>query len=271
MKTQEFEVPGEVKQQSNIHTLTVTNGIRAREWLVNTYPFAKKMNFFAYFKKVIAPLVITSTLLGACSNPTAYQVNPKPDQTEENQEVPESQQEGYMRIIGDLRWDNISSPKDLEKAFPGCLRESLYSDTSDIFVKTNYIYRAYNTNTRQGDSSHLSNISECRKEVGGITFSLYGADFEPDASSGRKQRLSKIVLYISREDHSRALDAILKSRFNDQADYKDGRRSERYCSPYTCWSRPFKWYYDSSKTFELTPTSKTTSILDNVSVNPNAF
>jgi len=210
-------------------------------------------------------LVFTLVLLGACSNPTAYQVNPKPDEPTKQQEVPESQQEDYMRILGDLRWDNISSPKDLEKAFPGCLRASDERPGSIMTLEQDlqYIYRAHSR-----EKHVVNNMPDCRKAVGGITFTLQGANFEPDSSGRLKQRLSKIVFYVFKEDQYRAFKEVLKSKMTDETYETVMGTREKYCSPYTCWG---EWFFASSEAFQLTPTPKTTSILDNVSVNPNAF
>ena len=82
-------------------------------------------------KTITLPLVIACTLLGACSNPTAYQVNPKPDQHAENQEGPASQQEGYMRIIGDLRWDHLKTIKGVVASFPKCPTIKIFDQPGD--------------------------------------------------------------------------------------------------------------------------------------------
>ncbi len=93
------------------------------------------------------PVVITSILLASCS-PSQYKVNPSQDlegeteivkeipqrgrteivkeipqrgRTEIVKEIPESQKDGYMRIVGDLRWDQLTSKEEWMTKFPDCL------------------------------------------------------------------------------------------------------------------------------------------------------
>jgi len=222
----------------------VINDIKARERLVNTYPFAKRINFFSYFKKVIAPLVITSTLVGACSNPTAYQVNPKPDQTEENQEVPESQQEGYMRIIDDLRWDNMRTPKDWESRFPGCM---------DMKPRNNYANYTYIYGRERSD--------KCRMDVGGVSFYFTFAEM---IYEGNQWRTSRVNFEIPREDQRRAFNASISKKY--------APAGNNFCSKYTCFLNIL--HNESGYACcegEIRPTARTTSILDNLQIDSAKF
>ena len=181
--------------------------------------------------------MITCTLLGACSNPTAYQVNPKPDQTEENQEVPESQQEGYMRIIGDLRWDKFVSQSDWVREFPNCLQSEF---TYVVSIK---------------DNKNCTPFT-----VGGINLYVNFVDLEKNSGTKSGWMTSDVIFRIDDVSQSRAFEAAIKEKYEINVDESEKTNVPVYCSKYTCWN--------GSK---ATPTAYTISLLDKVAVNSSEF
>ncbi len=107
------------------------------------------------------PVVITSILLASCS-PSQYKVNPSQDlegeteivkeipqrgRTEIVKEIPESQKDGYMRIVGDLRWDQLTSKEEWMTKFPDCL----YQISNEFLV--------YNVHLPNGRVKKCNNFS----------------------------------------------------------------------------------------------------------------
>ena len=109
----------------------------------------------------VVAMALLAYALAACS-PQAYQVNPNPDVAKKGEQVPESQQEGYMRIIGDLRWDELPNKEAWQKRFPGCFNDGgkgqgLYSKFTD------------------GNYRPTGNMpSACQIEVGGFRLAPLG-------------------------------------------------------------------------------------------------
>jgi hypothetical protein len=185
---------------------------------------------------LLAPLMLAS--LSACT-PQSYQVNPQPDASSESKQVPESQSKDYMRIIGDLRWDKLTSPKDWESQFPGCL-ESKQGYSSSLFANGS------------GSTGTDPYNPKCGFLVGGLQFSLVQVNTEKDPTGKRPFRTEVVALEMPREDQRRAFQAVFAEKYS--------ATDQGTCSKYTCL-RGLNFY----------PTPYTTSILDSVKVDPSAF
>jgi len=188
-------------------------------------------------------LVFTLVLLGACSNPTAYQVNPKPDQTEENQEVPESEQEGYMRILGDLRWDKYISAADWVRDFPKCVE------------------RRYKPENSRDWLSALEGTTNCAPiQIGGVNLYVDGVGLGRNSGTKSGWMTSMVVFRIDDISQSRAFVAAIKQKYELNRWESGGVVELVYCSKYTCW--------DLGPTEQRAkPTLYTISLLDKVKVN----
>ena len=91
-------------------------------------------------KRISLPVLITSMLLASCS-PSEYQVN-SPSLQEEAQSIPESEQAGYMRILGDLRWDKLTSKEEWMAIFPECLTDEFLRRRIVNKTKTFYVQKS---------------------------------------------------------------------------------------------------------------------------------
>ena len=69
-------------------------------------------------RKYLLTLIALLGVVGCTPKP--YAVNPEPDERGALETVPESEREGYMRIIGDWRWDQLQEAKDWAEIFPSC-------------------------------------------------------------------------------------------------------------------------------------------------------
>jgi len=210
--------------------------------------------------------------LAACS-PQSYQVNPQPDVSTKPNEIPESQQEDYMRIIGDLRWDKLTSQKDWETRFPGCLTQQYYDGNNEEtkrFVSLNL----YPIGTRSANEKNYredyyeSPNPKCAFIVGGIQFYLNEVRLHEDSTGKRPARIEYILYLIPRPDQNRAFEAAMKEKYTETIERKSYSVGSNYgeyddftvCSKYSCFHN-----------YQIKPTDYTTSILDSVKVDPSAF
>ena len=197
-----------------------------------------------FFLATSLPLAV---FLSACS-PQAYQVNPNPNAVSESGGVPESQQEGYMRIIGDLRWDKLTSPKDWQVRFPGCFN-------NDLDRKYNALY-PIGLGSSVGPIDYFKSPNpKCEFVVGGLRFLIIRVVFEKDPSGSRPLRLQFLGLYMPRDDQERAFSAAIKQKYS--------QTDSGICSKYTCISGGPRVYFN--------PTPYVTSVLDAVKVDPSKF
>ena len=201
---------------------------------------------------LLAPLMMAS--LAACT-PQSYQVNPQPDASSDSNQVPESQSKDYMRIIGDLRWDKLTSPEDWKTRFPGCLVQKTGSYTSSdhpILYPNDYDH-IKNAN-EMNDYDQYPN-PKCGLSIGGLSFYVRRVDLEKDPTGQRPFRTSYINLQMPREDQYRAFKSVMAGKYSST---DSGR-----CSKYTC--------FVFNLGVAIGPTPYTTSILDSVKVDPSAF
>jgi len=188
-------------------------------------------------------LVFTLVLLGACSNPTAYQVNPKPDEPTEQQEVPESQQEGYMRILGDLRWDKYISAADWVRDFPKCVEIRYKPENSMHWIPA------------------LDDTTNCAPiQIGGINLYVDGVGLRHNSGTKSGWMTSTVVFRIDDISQSRAFVAAIKQKYELNRWKSGGVVELVYCSKYTCW-------YLGTTEQRAKPTLYTISLLDKVKVD----
>ena len=208
------------------------------------------------FKVKNTLLLLVVFLLSACS-PEAYQVNPTPNVAEKPNEVPESQQDGYMRIIADLRWDKMTSQKDWETRFPGCLVQKSYGEglriPQGIWV-ANDVELNFFASEEDLDIMRFTSNRKCGFSVGGLQFYLQGVSLQKDPTGRRQYRTEAVLVYLPREDQRRAFDALIREKYSDTL----GRS---VCSKYSC----------IFPNHRIVPTPYSTSILDGVKVDHSAF
>jgi len=198
-------------------------------------------------------LVFSLVLLGACSNPTAYQVNPKPDEPTEQQEVPESQQEDYMRILGDLRWDKYISASDWVRDFPKCLKR-----------ERNPVHQDFGENSgkiREDVVRPIDDDKNCTPfTVGGINFYVVYVGLDKNSGTKTGFMTTNIDFRIPDNSQYRAFEAAIKKKYELNVDESEKTNVPLYCSKYTCWNGS-----------TATPTAYTISLLDKVAVNSSEF
>ena len=187
-------------------------------------------------------------LAGACSTESDYQVNPSPNIADEGSVVPEVQQNGYMRIIGNLRWDRLRTPDDWKRRFPGCFEVKPLSMDTFLVDKADWEF------TRKVNLR----INECRFDAGGIQFYMKGLQLSDDVYPGIS-RIAKVRMVIDRGDQKRAFIALIKSKYQPMAI----DNATRYCSRWTCFSL--------EGDPEMLPSEYALSILDRVNVDSSQF
>jgi len=204
--------------------------------------------------KSFLPCVITAVLLAACS-PTQYKVNPPA-----REEVSESQEQGYMRILGDLRWDQLTSTEEWKKRFPECLNNSWYSESDKRIIIEPYLDNNF-VNMRNKDTS-FDKYVEVRKcsnfAPGGIPVNISRVEFAPNSGVKSKSMTRRIRFDFFDDSQSRGLKSALAKK------YKYNARHDAFCSKYTCWSLTG---IDKPGSINARPTPYTISILDQVRIN----
>lgn len=167
------------------------------------------------------PVAVSALLLGACSPSVP--------------EVPESQQAGYMRILGDLRWDQLTSKKEWKNRFPGCLREvSLW-----YFLRSN------------GNAAN-----NCSLSVGGIRLKPHIIEFGRNTGTESKTMTTEVHFNFFEDSQSRALKSTIAQKY--------ASTTSGYCSKFTCWDLDG---VNRAGRIIARPTPYTVSILDNVKVD----
>lgn len=225
--------------------------------------------------RTLFPVSIAAILFAACS-PAAYKVNPPPvaipegtpsttwrdelDETvvEENPEIvteiPESQKDGYMRIVGDLRWDQLTSMKEWMNRFPECLSDQGVSWNNELYKTsslTNSFPKPQRTPRYESEDRKCKNFSPAS-----IPINIQQVSFS-DNSGTDSGTMTKIISFSFFDDsQSRAFKAALAQKYKYTTD--------GYCSKYTCWNLHD---VDESGPISASPTPYTVSLLDQVRVN----
>lgn len=207
-------------------------------------------------RKSIVPIAVSALLLGACS-PAQYKVNPpSPEKVEES--VPESQQAGYMRILGDLRWDQLTSKQEWIKRFPECLTDKSWGYR--IYQKDKYkTYESFLTNdfpTNYG-KTNASERMYCKDfVVGGIPLSPGEVYFGENTGTESKTMATKVRFVFFEDSKSRAFKSAIAQKY--------AFTTSGYCSKFTCWDLGD---VDEAGIITAKPTPYAVSILDNVKVD----
>jgi len=224
-----------------------------------------------------SPLIfaLTAVLLGACS-PAAYHVNSPASP----QNLPESEREGYMRILGDLRWDQLTSKEEWVKRFPDCLTDlqndfefntdvgNAYTVVKGRRVTSNFpaiISRkthrsvAYSLGVNYATSSHESKVDyKDRKDfsVGGVSLSPTGADFAENTGTRSGTMTSDVTFVFFDDSRSRAFKSAIAQKYT--------LTTSGYCSKFTCW---YLGNVNEAGGITAKPTPYTVSLLDSVKVD----
>jgi len=196
------------------------------------------------FHKSLLPISIAALLVGACS-PAEYQVNP-PSVEEEVQAIPEAEQAGYMRILGDLRWDQLTSKEEWMARFPECLTDR-------------------NSTTKKVNDDSVFNIGHRKCEnfvAGGVPLNPGLVKFGDNAGTKSKTMTTDVYFSFFNVSQHRAVKATLAEKYPGTSD--------GHCSKYTCWVlENARWWSDSH--IIARPTPYTVSLLDQVKIDASDF
>jgi hypothetical protein len=173
-----------------------------------------------------------------------------------------------MRIVGDLRWDQLTSKEEWMKRFPECL--------TDQYATT---YKAYagDPDIRTVDTLHNEfpiiprptkkvdgwapevNINKLCKNFkpGGIPINVYSVTFGSNSGTSSKTMTTQARFSFFDNSQSRAFKAALAKRYTYSTD--------SYCSKYTCWDLGDD--IDKAGSITATPTPYTVSLLDQVKID----
>ena len=149
-----------------------------------------------------------------------------------------------MRIVGDLRWDQLTSPEEWVNRFSGC-------DVELILQRRVYF---------QGCAEGFFDAGEV---------SLYPVEVRFSENTGTESKtMTETVKFIFYDDSSgRAFKSAIAQKYL-QIEYDGGpytAPTSQYCSNFTCWH----WFDDAHRYTRIyaTPSQYTVSILDNVKVD----
>lgn len=201
-------------------------------------------------QKIVTLATMALTIAVAACSPQSNQ-GVGPDAVKESKEIAESQQEGYMRIIGDLRWDQMKSIDDWRRMFPDCLVPDSY--TPQFYV------------LRDKDKEDIS--VDCLASIGGIHFYLVQLHIENDPMAEKGTRVKSVTFNIPRKDQNRAFLSLVDNKY-PKVSLEDFNNLLRPCSKYTCFLETDMPLTDS---ILLLPTPHATAILDNVNINSSSF
>lgn len=150
----------------------------------------------------------------------------------------EEEREGYLEIIGDLRWDKLTSKKEWISRFPECLSDGKVN---------NSIYNEFPLDNENGiQRRYCSNFL-----INGIPLSPVRVYFSPSPGQPLKSTTSSVAFEIASRDQS------LKQAFKKSIKGKYPKRIDgSYCSKYTCWKN-----INKSGSINAIPSPYTTSIL----------
>ena len=157
------------------------------------------------------------------------------DYPSQNYENSLSQHHEYMRILGSLRWDQLTSKNEWINRFPGCLKHS--SITDSLIAQ---------------DSGKCETFL-----VGGIPLSIERIWFATNSSTPSNSMTTSVRFVFFDDSQSRVFKRALKDKY-------DYTHSVYYCSKYTCWDLGDAY---SAGAITAEPTSLTVSVLDDVEVD----
>ncbi len=219
-------------------------------------------------KRISLPVLITSMLLASCS-PSEYQVN-SPSLQEEAQSIPESEQAGYMRILGDLRWDKLTSKEEWMAIFPECLTDEFlrwennvpsYSVQKDTSLDNDFVPQLDKNGEIIGEREQNFN-KKCKNFlVGGIPLNPRSVKFGSNSGTSSKSMAIRVTFEFFDASQSRAFKAALAQKYEYSLDED---MNQRYCSRFTCWELSD---VNKSSSIVAYPTPYTVSLLDQVKLD----
>ena len=177
-------------------------------------------------------------------------------------EIPESQKVGYMRIVGDLRWDQLTSKEEWKSRFPECLTDyrPSYENGSNQIATTNSLDNFFvveNPNTGAYSGKYTTEHRTCDNfSPASIPVNITKVYISPNSGTESKTMTSSVNFSFFDDSQSRAFKASLSQKYN--------YTSDGYCSTYTCWNLDD---VDVSGDISASPTPYTVSLLDQVQLN----
>ena len=196
-------------------------------------------------KSIIAALVVT-LFAASCSGAkdsidqsNLVENKPKP---EVKKSIPEHQKVGYMRIFGDLQWDQLTSPEEWQKRFPGC------------FGATG-ILRIMNRGKEK-----------CILRVADVDLSISRVFFSDNSGTKSGSMTSELELEFEDRSQERAFKLGLIQKYGQSLhpEYEGYRRS---CSRYACWDAPQSWWIEGKHGLTIKPTRYAIRLLDNFEID----
>jgi hypothetical protein len=154
-----------------------------------------------------------------------------------------------MRIVGDLRWDQLTSKEEWIKRFPGCLNEG-GTTWGGIFLY-------YDTHDTSGAEKTCKGYV-----VGGIYIVPADILMERNPGTASKWMTTETKFrFFGNKAHTRAFKAAIAGKY---ALTRDG-----YCSKYTCWDLEVRGKRGprEEEWVSASPTPYTISLLDRVRIN----
>lgn len=171
---------------------------------------------------------------------TANAVKLPDDQLKVDQEVQleqarrEEEEDGYMRIVGELRWDKLTSIDSWQAKFPGCL-----------------VQPSLDPGMPKAKSDSKCNLVE----IGGMTA---GPDAVRFANNARTQSGSMTAFVAFELADMAALRAFRQAIEGKYPQSPNGSN----CSPFTCWS-----FSSTDPVAYARPTSHAISLMDGIEVD----
>jgi hypothetical protein len=182
-------------------------------------------------------------LLASCANPTANQRGSELE-SESTKDSPAEPEEGFMRIIGDLRWDNLTTAQDWVAVFHGCLK---LPDP-----------RSYFGQPANSASEQKPRHSNCKGiDIGEVTLYPVVVSTATNNRTPSGSMTTNVKFKVMDVTQKRAFKTAIENAYMPSL-----TEEGKYCSSYTCWSE----VYDG---FWAAPTARAISILDNVQIDPS--
>ncbi len=239
----------------------------------------------------VAALSVAASLTACLRLPDQVNLDRRP-RSNEQAKSSNSQESGYMRIMGDLRWDKLTSLDEWAVRFPECAsrvpdeyikyeterikknKERYSSDTEyqeslaaakDRQLEIGYIEKPVDYMGDETDLIYRSATPKCQFELGGITFRIdkvYTIE-NPNTPSNSMTKIVSIV--IPNQSQRRAFLALLKDKYQPITYELNSQPVIKYCSKFTCFNE------ELLGRINIKPTDYTISLLDAVQVDPAKF
>lgn len=192
------------------------------------------------------PLVVSCTPKGYEINSTANSGDSKYSNQEGESDslIPESQKDGYMRIVGDLRWDQLTSPSEWKERIK-CLKNDDGKGPNEI---QNLQYES------------------CPYDIGGLKMGPYRVGFGKSSGTSSGKMTQRIFFVFANEADKRAFDALIQQKYDV---FTDEKSNKLFCSEYTCWD---VGKYPTTLPIAIAyPSPHSLSILDGKKVDASEF